>query len=42
MSGRGPICSHLDQIEVTELPEAVRGCEECLKIDGAGCTCACA
>ena len=26
-----PICSHLDQIEVTELPEPIAGCEECLK-----------
>ena len=25
-------CSHLDQIEVTELPEKIAGCEECLKI----------
>ena len=24
-------CTHLDQIEVTELPESVDGCEECLK-----------
>ena len=30
-----PICSHLDQIEVTELPEPIEGCEECLKI-GSG------
>ena len=30
-----PICAHLDQIEVTELPEPVAGCEECLKI-GSG------
>ena len=30
-----PICSHLDQIEVTELPETIEGCEECLKI-GSG------
>ena len=29
------ICSHLDQIEVTELPETIEGCEECLKI-GSG------
>jgi uncharacterized UBP type Zn finger protein len=27
-------CSHLDQIEVTELPAQIAGCEECLKIDG--------
>jgi uncharacterized UBP type Zn finger protein len=24
-------CTHLDQVEVTELPESVDGCEECLK-----------
>jgi len=24
-------CTHLDQITVTELPESVEGCEECLK-----------
>ncbi len=24
-------CTHLDSIEVTELPESVEGCEECLK-----------
>ena len=27
-------CSHLDQIEVTQLPARIAGCEECLKIDG--------
>ena len=26
-----PRCSHLDAIEVAELPEPVPGCEECLK-----------
>lgn len=25
-------CSHLDQVTVTELPEQIAGCEECLKI----------
>jgi uncharacterized UBP type Zn finger protein len=25
-------CSHLDQIEVRELPDDIRGCEECLEI----------
>jgi uncharacterized UBP type Zn finger protein len=25
-------CSHLDQIEITELPDGIEGCEECLKI----------
>jgi uncharacterized UBP type Zn finger protein len=24
-------CAHLDSIQITELPEAVEGCEECLK-----------
>jgi hypothetical protein len=24
-------CGHLDQIQVTELPEHIAGCEECLK-----------
>jgi uncharacterized UBP type Zn finger protein len=23
-------CSHLDQVQVTQLPESVEGCEECL------------
>ena len=27
-------CSHLDQIELTELPESVEGCEECLREGG--------
>lgn len=25
-------CTHLDQIQITELPESVDGCEECLKV----------
>ncbi len=25
-------CTHLDQIEVTELPAQIAGCEDCLKI----------
>ena len=24
-------CTHLDQIEITELPEEVAGCEDCLR-----------
>jgi uncharacterized UBP type Zn finger protein len=24
------VCSHLDQVQITQLPEAVDGCEECL------------
>jgi hypothetical protein len=27
-------CTHLDQIELTELPGTIEGCEECLKIGG--------
>jgi uncharacterized UBP type Zn finger protein len=27
-------CSHLDSIRVTELPEPLLGCEECLKTGG--------
>jgi uncharacterized UBP type Zn finger protein len=27
-----PECTHLDQIQITELPESVAGCEECLKV----------
>ena len=26
-----PECTHLDQVQVTQLPESVEGCEECLK-----------
>jgi uncharacterized UBP type Zn finger protein len=25
-----PECTHLDQIKITELPESVEGCEDCL------------
>jgi uncharacterized UBP type Zn finger protein len=27
-------CTHLDQVEVTELPESVDGCEDCLASGG--------
>ena len=27
-------CSHLDQIQITQLPESVDGCEECLAAGG--------
>jgi hypothetical protein len=27
-------CTHLDQVTVTELPESVEGCEECLAAGG--------
>lgn len=30
-----PVCAHLDQIEVTELPPEVAGCEECLRDRGS-------
>jgi uncharacterized UBP type Zn finger protein len=29
-----PRCSHLDTIELTELPEEVAGCEDCLAAGG--------
>ena len=29
-----PVCTHLDQVEVTQLPDAIAGCEECLAIGG--------
>jgi uncharacterized UBP type Zn finger protein len=28
-------CSHLDEIRITDLPEPLLGCEECLKIGGS-------
>jgi hypothetical protein len=27
-----PSCTHLDRIEITELPDQIPGCEDCLKI----------
>ena len=30
-------CTHLDSIEITELPESVAGCEECLAAGGVWC-----
>ena len=27
-----PDCTHLDLVQITELPESVKGCEECLKV----------
>jgi uncharacterized UBP type Zn finger protein len=29
-----PQCTHLDTIQITELPEEVEGCEECLATGG--------
>jgi hypothetical protein len=31
---RPPICTHLDHIHLTTLPESVEGCEECLATGG--------
>jgi uncharacterized UBP type Zn finger protein len=28
------VCSHLDQIQITDIPDEIPGCEECLKIGG--------
>jgi uncharacterized UBP type Zn finger protein len=30
-------CTHLDTVEITELPADVEGCEECLQTGGAWC-----
>jgi uncharacterized UBP type Zn finger protein len=30
-------CTHLDQVQVTELPEGTEGCEECLKAGDPWC-----
>jgi uncharacterized UBP type Zn finger protein len=27
-----PPCAHLDRVHVTQLPDAVEGCEDCLKV----------
>ena len=29
------LCTHLDTIEVTELPAEIAGCEDCLEIGGS-------
>ena len=29
-----PVCTHLDQVHVTQLPESVPGCEDCLPMGG--------
>jgi uncharacterized UBP type Zn finger protein len=34
MPGPAHACTHLDTIEVTELPTAVDGCEDCLREGG--------
>jgi uncharacterized UBP type Zn finger protein len=28
------LCTHLDQVELEELPESVDGCEDCLRVGG--------
>ncbi len=28
-------CTHLEQVQITRLPESVEGCEDCLKMGGA-------
>ena len=35
-------CSHLDTVEILEVPDPVAGCEECLASGGSGSICACA
>lgn len=30
-------CTHLDSLEVTELPESIAGCEECLETGSQWC-----
>jgi uncharacterized UBP type Zn finger protein len=32
-----PECTHLDQVEITELPQSTDGCEECLKTGDPWC-----
>jgi uncharacterized UBP type Zn finger protein len=27
-------CTHLEQVQITQLPESVEGCEDCLKMGG--------
>jgi uncharacterized UBP type Zn finger protein len=34
MNSPEPVCSHLETITVTELPESVAGCEDCLASGG--------
>jgi uncharacterized UBP type Zn finger protein len=30
-------CAHLDTVEITELPDTIEGCEECLSAGGQWC-----
>jgi hypothetical protein len=34
MSDQDPVCTHLDSIRITDLPESVDGCEDCLRDGG--------
>ena len=34
MSERGPGCTHLSSVQITELPGEVDGCEDCLRAGG--------
>jgi hypothetical protein len=29
-----PVCTHLDRVQLTELPETIAGCEDCLATGG--------
>jgi uncharacterized UBP type Zn finger protein len=29
-----PVCTHLDRVQITELPETIAGCEDCLASGG--------
>ena len=33
------VCTHLDHVHITELPESVAGCEDCLLQGTHGCIC---
>jgi hypothetical protein len=32
-----PSCTHLNQVEIAELPDSTAGCEECLQMGGQWC-----
>jgi uncharacterized UBP type Zn finger protein len=34
MSARAPECTHLGTVQITELPAASDGCEDCLRLGG--------
>lgn len=35
--GQMTACAHVDNVEITELPDSVPGCEDCLAIDAQWC-----